>query len=116
MNRYRVICTAQVPRGNDRRHARIIGCGTGTDPENPDRLWTVRQMVRAMDLGTIFYTKGRISRKETEVMRYGGEDNGNWILKTQPDNVRDNNLNRLPVCTLDDFNDLMEEVNRELLL
>jgi len=95
---YRIICTNQEPVYLPTTHAHIVAVGTGTDPDHWSRKWTLAQVIAAIDSGDVFYTHGRYSNKTALVRVVRCEKCNNRIIRSAPDAVTDNNLDRLPQC------------------
>ena len=85
MAEYRIVCVNE-----DDGHITVVG--TGTDPNEATKKWTVAQVRAAIKAGDRFYTQDTDGNK-AYVELYGDE----WI-RTDPDNETDNNLDNLRAC------------------
>jgi hypothetical protein len=75
-----------------------VEVGTGTTPQRWDRLWTVAEVVSAIQLGNVFYTLSPSTGKAARVEVVGCGVCGRQIIRSGADAVRDNNLDSLPDC------------------
>jgi hypothetical protein len=98
MARYRIVCTNQEPAGNPPTHAHIVAVGTGNNPNQADRKWTLAEVLAAMDRGDTFYTQGVNSGKIAGVEKYYCAKCQRTYIRSTPDAVQDNNLDNLPRC------------------
>jgi hypothetical protein len=100
MATHRIICTIQEPSGQPNDVAHIVQVGTGTTATYYDRLWSVDEVVSAMQSGDTFYTQGEQTGKIAQVEIVRCQTCGRYILRSAPDAVRDNNLDNLPRCRI----------------
>lgn len=98
MSSYRIICTVQMPADKPPSHQHIVSVGTGRVPTTYDRMWTLQQVLDAMDNRDTFYTIGEQSGKRAEVEKYWCSHCGKWYIRSHRDNVTDNNLDNLRRC------------------
>lgn len=98
MTRYRVVCTEQEPVNRPPHRAHIVRIGTGQDPSKADKRWTVAEVYKAIEIGDSFFTRSPSTGAEAEVERWGCEGCGKPTLRSNPDGIRDNNLDSLRAC------------------
>jgi hypothetical protein len=98
MARYRIVCTNQEPVNEPNRTAHIVRVGTGSTADRYDRLWTLNEVLLAMDRGDTFYTQGAQSGKVAEVEKYVCSGCRRTYIRSNADAVTDNNLDNLPRC------------------
>lgn len=98
MASYRIICTTQEPSWypNDRAH--IVAVGTGISSATYHRYWHLSEILRAMELGDIFYTFGEASQRRAAIEKYECDRCYRTHIRSTPDAVTDNNLDTLPGC------------------
>lgn len=99
MASYRIVCTDQEPVTQPTSHAHVVRVGTGTDPTKTDRIWTLNEVLIAMNQGDDFFTKGYTSGKVARVERYDCSVCGRPRIRSTADAVPDNNLDNLRRCT-----------------
>jgi hypothetical protein len=93
---YLVVCTnrPEITRG----HRHIVSIGTGDEPgEARDRVWTVAQVYAGLDRGDLFVTKSPTTKHTARVEKIKCSC-GESGLRSNPDQVTDNNLDDLPGC------------------
>ena len=96
MSDYRIVCTTRSGFPTALGHRHIVSVGTGVDPNKTDASWTVPQVRSAMARGDRFYTVSPSTAKVANVEAY---DCCNLqTLRSTPDAVADNNLDRLRLC------------------
>ena len=94
----RIVCTDQVPIGNPPKEAKIVSVGIGDDPSKAIEKLPLGEVLRQMEQGVIFYTKGETSGKVALVHKYYCPRCGAFHIKSAPDAVWDNNLDSLRYC------------------
>ena len=99
MASYRIVCTEQEPVNEPTTHAHIVAVGTGDDPDRATTRWTLDDVLRAIDAGTTFYTKGKYSGKVALVLKVMCTVCYRYIIRSSPDAVQDNNLDSLRRCS-----------------
>lgn len=99
MTAYRIVCTVQEPISQPTTHAHIVAVGTGTNPQNYSQRWTLAQVIAAIDQGDTFYTQGAQTGKVARVEKFTCAQCHRTHIKSAPDSVSDNNLDRLPRCS-----------------
>jgi hypothetical protein len=99
MATYRIVCTDQEPSGQLDKHAHIVAVGVGDDPTKAPRKWTLDEVLRALDHGDVFYTKGMNTGKVALVMKYTCARCRRGHIRSAADSVPDNNLNRIRRCS-----------------
>lgn len=95
---YRIVCTEQEPVGAPPQHAHIVAVGTGDDANKSSQRYTLAEVIRMMDRGDRFYTKGERSGRIALVIKVACSRCGHTIIKSAPDAVQDNNLDSLRYC------------------
>ncbi len=95
---YRIVCTNHEAVNGSTTHTHIVDVGTGGDPNKADRRWTVDEVLTAMRLGDVFYTRGETSGKVALVEPFDCSLCRRTYIRSKPDAVHDNNLNSLRVC------------------
>lgn len=98
MARYRIVCTNQEPAENPPTHAHIVAVGTGVNPDQADKRWTLNQVLTAMGRGDTFYTQGIRSGKVAVVEKYRCRWCNSTYIRSSADAVQDNNLDSLRRC------------------
>jgi hypothetical protein len=98
MATYRIVCTEQEPVTQPTSHAHIVAVGTGIDPDQATKRWTLNEVLAAMEGGDTFYTKGKSSGQLALVRRVACDTCGRYIIRSAPDAVWDNNLDSLRRC------------------
>ena len=99
MSTYRIVCTDQEPSGQSDEHAHIVAVGVGDDPTKAPRKWMLDEVLRAIDRGDVFYTKGMNTGKLAIVMKYTCAPCRRVHIRSAADSVSDNNLNRIRRCS-----------------
>ena len=73
--------------------------GTGDDPDKYSKYWTLDEVLRAMDQGDTFYTKGETSGKVARTEKIlCSSCQRMYVIRSTPDAVKDNNLDSLRKC------------------
>jgi histone acetyltransferase (RNA polymerase elongator complex component) len=85
MAEYQVVCVE--------KDEHIIAVGTGTKADAASKKWTLAQVRAAIKSGTRFYTKSPSTGDVAEVELYDD------TIRTDPDGVKDNNLDNLRACS-----------------
>lgn len=98
MGTYRIVCTEQRPVGAPPQHAHIVAVGVGDDPTKASRRLTKEEVIAMMDRGDRFYSKGETSGKTAAIVKFPCGHCREWIIKSTPDAVYDNNLDSLRYC------------------
>lgn len=99
MATYRIVCTDQEPSGHSNGHAHIVAVGVGDDPDRAQRRWTLDEVVRAIERGDVFYTKGVHTGKLAIVETYRCVPCRRIHIRSAADRVSDNNLSRIRRCS-----------------
>jgi hypothetical protein len=94
---YRIICTVQEPVTAPVSHQHIVRVGTGNET-GWSNMWSVDQVLGAMNQGDTFYTQGKTSGKVASVERFVCTRCRRTYIRTTADAVPDNNLDNLPRC------------------
>jgi hypothetical protein len=95
---YRIVCTDQSDPPAP-GHGHIIAVGTGTDPNAANEGWpvaTVREMIAE---GTRFYTVSPSTMAEADVEPWDCPSCHTETIRSNPDQVTDNNLDELRLCS-----------------
>lgn len=98
MAEYRIVCTNQEPCNVDKTKAHIVTVGTGDDPDQASKLWSLSQVIASMDKGDQFYTMGPTSKKRAEVEKYDCGSCKKTYIRSHKDATTDNNLDSLRDC------------------
>lgn len=99
MATYRIVCTDQEPSGHSDQHAHTVAVGVGDDPNKAQRKWTLDEVLRAIDRGDVFYTKGVNTGKLAIVVKYTCAPCRRAHIRSAADRVSDNNLSRIRRCS-----------------
>lgn len=99
MATYRIVCADQESSGQSDQHAHIVAVGVGDDPAKALRKWTLDEVLRAIDRGDVFYTKGVNTGKLAIVMKYTCAPCHRVHIRSAADSVSDNDLNRIRNCS-----------------
>lgn len=99
MATYRIVCTDQEPSGQPDQHAHIVAVGVGDDQDKAQRKWTLDEVLRAIDRGDVFYTKGVKTGKLAIVMTYTCVSCRRVHIRSATDSILDNNLNHIRHCS-----------------
>ena len=99
MATYRIVCTDQEPSGHSDQHAHTVAVGVGDDPDKAQRKWALDEVLKAIDRGDVFYTKGVNTGKLAIVMKYTCAQCHRVHIRSAADSVSDNNLNRIRHCS-----------------
>ena len=99
MATYRIVCVDQESSGQADQHAHIVAVGVGDDPAKALRKWSLDEVVRAIDRGDVFYTKGVSSHKPAIVMKYTCARCRRVHIRSAADSVSDNDLDRMRRCS-----------------
>lgn len=97
MSDFRINVTDQRPIHQPTTHAHIVAVGTGPNATTYDTVWTLAQVVYAIDVqGHRFYTvgprSGQVALVETIPCGYCNTR----LIRSAPDATTDNNLDSLP--------------------
>jgi hypothetical protein len=84
MAAYQIVCVE--------KDEHITAVGTGTDSARATQRWTVAEVRAAIKTGSRFYIKSPSTGAEADVELYEN------TIRTDPDGVRDNNLDNLRAC------------------
>jgi len=85
---YRIVCVNHAPEG----HIESVGVNRLGGDEGYDEIWSVEDVRRLIRLGYRFYTVSPSTGAEADVELYDD------TIRTNPDQVTDNNLDSLPAC------------------
>lgn len=99
MATYRIVCTEQKPSGHSNQRAHIVAVGVGDDPNTAVRRLTLDEILAAMDLADIFYTRGTTSDKVALVEKTTCTRCDRVYIRSAADAVTDNNLDSLRRCS-----------------
>ncbi len=86
---HRVVCIERSAGGT--RH--ITGVGTGTDPSQATKHWTVSEVRTAIKNGDRFYTVSASKGTKAYIEAWDIP-----TLRTKPDHLKDDNLDGLRAC------------------
>ncbi len=98
MTTYRIVCTEQQPASQPPTHAHIVAVGVGDNPDSATTRFSLTEVIRKMDTGDRFYTKGTQSGKVASVEKYVCTYCRQYHIRSSPDAVKDNNLDSLRYC------------------
>lgn len=98
MASYRIVCTVQEPLDKPHEVAHIVLVGVGTDPQRASGKWTLKQVLDALKLGNTFYTVSLSTDKVASVNEYVCKTCNRVTIRSNPDALRDNNLDSLRKC------------------
>lgn len=98
MPSFRIVCTVQLPAGQQPTHAHIVEIGTGDNPAMPTLRWSVAEVVAAIQQGNTFYTESPSTGRRALVEPFWCPFCFRQTLRSAPDTVRDNNLDALHYC------------------
>ena len=90
---YQVTCTIQQPMGAAHTDAHIVTIGSN------GLRWTVAQAYQYIDAGHRFYTVSPSTGRTAFVRKFQCRSCYTPTLKSDPDAIRDNNLDSLPRCS-----------------
>lgn len=94
---YRIICVT-----TEHQHRHIVEVGTGPEPGDVTKMWSVKKVKKAIKKGTHrFYTVSPTTNRVAEVRRWKCTEPGCGAVKTirsEGDVVEDNNLDKLASC------------------
>jgi hypothetical protein len=103
MATYRIVCTVKAvctvknPSGPSRQQEHIVAVGVDDGAKTVPR-WTLTELLAAMNLADIFYTRGNVSGTVALVQKYTCTQCGRVSIQSATDAVTDNNLDSLPQC------------------
>ena len=100
MATYRIVCTVKESSGHSNQEEHIVAVGVGDDVDTAVRRWTLGEVLAAMDLADIFYTKGKASDRVALVQKYTCTQCGRAHIRSAADAVTDNDLDSLGRCPL----------------
>jgi hypothetical protein len=93
---YLVVCSNRPEITPEHRH--LVSIGTGTEPGRAhNRVWTVAQVYAAFDRADVFFTESPTTKRTARVEKFTCSC-GQIGLRSNPDQVTDNNLDNLPGC------------------
>src|SRR5437879_13904476 len=99
MAQYRIVCATQEPADQPTTHAHILAVGTGDNPNQYLKYWTLAEVFRAMDNDDTFYTRGgeggRVAWVEKILCPLCRRV---YTIRSTSDAVTDNNLDNLRSC------------------
>jgi hypothetical protein len=96
MAAYRIVCTEQSDPPAP-GHGHILAVGTGSDPNKADNRFTVQTVRSKIAGGERFYTVGLRSGDYADVEPFDCWC-GIETIRSDPDQVTDNNLDSLRLC------------------
>ena len=99
MATYRIVCTVESPSGHSNQQTHIAAVGVGDDPSDAQRKWTLDEVLRAIDRGDLFYTKGVNTGKVALVEKYSCAPCRRLHIRSAADKVTDNDLDRIRRCS-----------------
>ena len=99
MATYRIVCTDRQPSGHSNQRAHIVAVGAGDDQNKAQRKWTLDEVLRAIDRGDLFYTKGVNTGKVALVETYTCATCRRVYIRSVADKVADNNLDSIRPCS-----------------
>jgi hypothetical protein len=99
MATYRIVCTVKEPPGHSNQEEHIVAVGVGDDANTAVQKLSLDEVLVAMDLADIFYTKGTTSDTVALVQKYTCTRCGRVHIRSATDAVTDNNLDSLPRCS-----------------
>jgi hypothetical protein len=88
--------TGEQTNSNQEEH--IVAVGVGDDPNTAVRRWTLDEILAAMDLADIFYTRGTTSDNVALVEKYTCTQCGRVYIRSAAEAVTDNDLDSLRRC------------------
>lgn len=92
---YQIVCVEKTHLGI---HHHITAVGTGRNPARAENRWTVAEVRRAITVdATRFYTVSPSTGQQADVEPYDCAC-GIETIRTNPDQVTDNNLDNLRAC------------------
>jgi hypothetical protein len=98
MANYRIVCTVKESSGHSNQEEHIVAVGVGDDVGPAVRRWTLGEVLAAMDLADIFYTKGKASDNVALIEKYTCTECGRVCIRSAADAVTDNDLDSLRRC------------------
>jgi len=100
MNYYHIVCTDQEPQSEPLSHAHIVAAGVDTDNDGyADKRHTLKQVIDNIDgKATRYFTIGNYSKERAYVEVVPCSVCHRRIIKTYPDDTRDNNLDKIRRC------------------
>lgn len=98
MTNYRIVCTEQMPASRPPQHAHIVAVGVGDNPDNATTRFTLDEVIRKMDSGDTFYTKGTESGMVANTEKYYCGHCQQYHIRSTRDAVKDNNLDYMRYC------------------
>ncbi|MBM3883653.1 MAG: hypothetical protein FJ387_28760 [Verrucomicrobia bacterium] len=93
-----ITCTRQEPVNEPTTKAHMVAVGTGSDPGNYDRLWSLAEVLTAMDQGRTFYAQGEIPGNIAGVEKYLCPSCTRMHIRSSPDAAAGNNLDNIRRC------------------
>lgn len=93
----RICVTDQRPVVSPTKHAHIVAVGTGDNPDRPDSVWTLAQVVSSIRHNThTFWTWSYTHQKWAGVSTFTCGYCIREHIRSNPDAAEDNNLENLP--------------------
>jgi hypothetical protein len=91
----RIVCVETL---YDHRH--ITHVGTGPNPAQAGKRWTVQQVRAQLRAGYRFHTLDPVTGRTADVEAYDAHVNGRvvYTIRSTPDAIPGNNLDNLRVC------------------
>jgi len=99
MATYRIVCTDREASGRSTPHAHIVAVGVGDDPNKAQRKWALDEVLKGIDRGDVFYTKGVNTGKVALVQAYTCASCRRVHIRSAADKVTDNDLDRIRRCS-----------------
>ena len=101
MTEYHIVCTDQQPVNEPTSHAHIVAVGVDTDNDGyADKRHILQTVIDNIDGRSIrYYTIGNVTGKPAYVEVVPCHKCNHKIIKTLPDDTRDNNLDSLRRCS-----------------
>jgi len=102
MTDYRIVCTVQEPVNKPSKHAHIVKVGTNHESaktkDTATNSRTLKQVVDGIDGDDTYHTIGTVSGVKTGVHTAKCSVCEATIIRTDPDDETDNNLDSLRPC------------------
>jgi hypothetical protein len=101
MSKYHIVCTDLMPVNAPRQHQHIVSVGVDTDKADnyaneKHSLQTVIDNIR--EKKDVYYTIGHVTGRQAAVEVAHCPACGHLIIKTRPDDTRDDNLETMRTC------------------
>lgn len=96
MAQFRIVCARQEPVQVPDCETHVVAVGTGLRAGRHDMLWSLEEVIAAMDHGHVFYTFGERTGRRTGVERFACAACQRVLIRSEPGALDDNNLSNLP--------------------